>query len=165
VSSNGVGLVCTLFAPPIRRRDAYDPLVDVDEHVSAVEAECRSLSDGVEPPEVRIDPDGKRATIKVRVPVAEDVFLASYEVLDLSEGVARPRKYGHAIIERRTRGLSYDLDPTHKPEAHVHRGQRREPAPVVTRRDVVKEWRASGPSEANVRQRQRERARQPRDHD
>jgi hypothetical protein len=76
-------------------------------------------------------------------------FVEVHEVVEVDHGVVRPQKYSYYFVERDAERFGYDLDPTHEPAAHVHRGASHtsEPATVTTVAKVIEEaWETTSQS-------------------
>jgi hypothetical protein len=118
----------------------------VNEYVSKLEHVCAELPARATP--LAVEVKGRRARIKGRVALnGTERFVSIFEVVEVDDaGLAHRRKYGYYLIEGRVERWGYDLDPTHDPEAHMHRGPSHErlPAPVVTVPDVIEKALPTG---------------------
>jgi hypothetical protein len=117
--------------------------VDVYEYACSLERTCREQSVAAERLDVKPDADGKRAKVEARLALDDEVFVEVHEVIEVDQGAIQPRRYSYCLVEHGMKRWSYDLDPRHAPEAHVHREGplEREPSGVVTLPQVLnKAW-------------------------
>jgi Family of unknown function (DUF6516) len=115
-------------------------IVDPNAYTTSLERTARGLSLGVEAIVVKPEDGGQTATIQARLVLDDESYLDVHEVVELGRGVRR-RKYGYCIVACGKHQMSYDLDPSHEPQAHMHRGTSRvrEAAPIVTLKRVAQE--------------------------
>jgi len=69
---------------------------------------------------------GQRARIDGRITINEQSYLRVSEVVETAENATVRKKASYYFVENKTERWGYDLDPSHEPAEHGHRGAEHE---------------------------------------